>query len=80
MEACTTGSGTLVGPLLTEVVGQPALTPYKGGWCGNEIYAGAFTPAIRRKARKYAQLFGDQLRKGAAVNAFQIAARLSVER
>jgi carbamoylphosphate synthase large subunit len=63
MEACVTRNGTIVAPLMTELVGFKELTPYKGGWCGNEIYADTFTPAIRRKARKYAQLFGDQLRK-----------------
>ena len=63
MEACVTRHGTIVAPLMTELVGFKELTPYKGGWCGNEIYADAFTPEIRRKARRYAQRFGDQLRK-----------------
>ncbi|HQZ41744.1 MAG TPA: biotin carboxylase [Flavobacteriales bacterium] len=63
MEACVTRHGTVVAPLMTELVGFKELTPYKGGWCGNEIFAEAFTPTIRRKARKYAQLFGDQLIK-----------------
>lgn len=63
IEACVTQHGTIVAPLMTELVGFKELTPYKGGWCGNEIYADAFTPAIRKKARKYTQLFGDQLRK-----------------
>ena len=63
MEACVTRHGTIVAPLMTELVGFKELTPYKGGWCGNEIFADTFTPAIRRKARKYARLFGDQLRK-----------------
>ncbi len=63
MEACVTRHGTLVAPLMTELVGFKELTPYKGGWCGNEIFAEAFTPAIRRKARQYAQLFGEQLKK-----------------
>lgn len=63
IEACVTRHGTIVAPLMTELVGFKELTPYKGGWCGNEIYADAFTPAIRKKARKYTQLFGDQLRK-----------------
>ena len=62
LEACTTHQGTIVGPLLTEVVGAPELTPYKGGWCGNEIFPGAFTQAIRDKARDYAFAFGEQLR------------------
>ena len=63
IEACVTKNGTIVAPLMTELVGFKELTPYKGGWCGNEIYPDAFTPAIRKKARKYTQLFGDQLRK-----------------
>ena len=62
IEACVTRHGTIVAPLMTELVGFKELTPYKGGWCGNEIYADAFTPAIRKKAQKYTQLFGDQLR------------------
>ncbi len=63
IEACVTQHGTVVAPLMTELVGFKELTPYKGGWCGNEIYADAFTPSIRKKARKYTQLFGNQLRK-----------------
>jgi len=63
IEACVTRHGTIVAPLMTELVGFPELTPYKGGWCGNEIYADAFTQSIRNKARKYTRQFGDQLRK-----------------
>jgi D-alanine-D-alanine ligase-like ATP-grasp enzyme len=63
IEACVTRNGTIVAPLMTELVGFKELTPYKGGWCGNEIYPNAFTPAIRQKAKKYTQLFGDQLKK-----------------
>jgi hypothetical protein len=63
IEACVTKHGTVVAPLMTELVGFKELTPYKGGWCGNEIYPDAFTPTIRQKTRKYTRLFGDQLRK-----------------
>jgi D-alanine-D-alanine ligase-like ATP-grasp enzyme len=63
MEACVTRHGTIVAPLMTELVGFKELTPYKGGWCGNEIFADAFTATIRRQARQYAQQFGDELRK-----------------
>ena len=63
IEACVTRHGTIVAPLMTELVGFKELTPYKGGWCGNEIYPNAFTADIRKKATKYTQLFGDQLRK-----------------
>jgi biotin carboxylase len=63
IEACVTRHGTIVAPLMTELVGFNELTPYKGGWCGNEIYPEAFTKSIRDKTRKYTQMFGDQLRK-----------------
>ncbi len=63
IEACTTKAGTIVGPLLTELVGFPALTPYKGGWCGNEIFPEAFTPEIRTDARDLTFRFGEQLRQ-----------------
>ncbi|MDH6257516.1 biotin carboxylase [Bradyrhizobium sp. BR13661] len=61
LEACATQSGTLVGPLLTEVVGARELTPYKGGWCGNEVFLGAFPDGVREKARDMAFRFGTQL-------------------
>ncbi len=63
IEACVTRHGTIVAPLMTELVGFKELTPYKGGWCGNEIFANAFTKPIRDKARKYTQMFGDQLKE-----------------
>ncbi|PQJ82914.1 biotin carboxylase [Polaribacter glomeratus] len=63
IEACVTRHGTIVAPLMTELVGFKELTPYKGGWCGNEIYPDAFSPELREKAAKYTQLFGNQLRE-----------------
>jgi hypothetical protein len=63
IEACVTRHGTLVGPLMTELIGFPQLTPYKGGWCGNEVYADAFDPAVRRRARKMTFAFGEELRR-----------------
>ena len=63
IEACVTRHGTIVAPLMTELVGFKELTPYKGGWCGNEIFADAFTTRICRQARKYTQAMGDQLRE-----------------
>lgn len=63
IEACVTQHGTIVAPLMTELVGFKELTPYKGGWCGNEIYPEAFNETIRQKAHEYTQLFGNQLRK-----------------
>jgi len=63
IEACATKAGTIVGPLMTELVGFDELTPYKGGWCGNEIFANAFSQSIRDQAREYTFRFGEQLKK-----------------
>lgn len=63
IEGCVTRHGTIVAPLMTELVGFKELTPYKGGWCGNEIFPDAFSAGIREKAKTYTQKFGDQLRK-----------------
>ncbi len=63
IEACATNEGTIVGPLMTELVGFKELTPYRGGWCGNEIFSTAFPPKTRQKARDLTFKFGEQLRK-----------------
>lgn len=63
IEGCVTQHGTLVAPLMTELVGFSELTPYKGGWCGNEIFGNAFNQDIRDKAKYYTQQFGNQLLK-----------------
>lgn len=61
VEACATKHGTIVGPLMTELVGFPELTPYGGGWCGNELFPGAFNEDIRRKAGDMTVKLGEQL-------------------
>lgn len=63
IEACATKQGTIVGPLMTELVGFKELTPYRGGWCGNEIFSTAFPPKTRQKARELTFRFGEQLKK-----------------
>jgi hypothetical protein len=63
LEACVTRHGTIVGPLMTELVGFKELTPYKGGWCGNEVFAEAFPQKVRDFARRSAFKVGEALRK-----------------
>ena len=67
IEGCVTRRGTLVGPLMTEMIGFPELTPYGGGWCGNEVFgAGESTtlsPDVRRQARTATTAMGDELRR-----------------
>lgn len=62
IEACVTKHGTVVAPLMTELVGFKNVTPYKGGWCGNEIYPDVFSARVRKQARIYTERFGEQLR------------------
>ncbi len=63
LEACVTRHGTIVGPLMTELVGFKELTPYKGGWCGNEVFAETFTQKVRDQARAAAFKIGEALLK-----------------
>lgn len=72
IEACVTSKGTIVGPLMTELVGFKELTPYKGGWCGNEVFAGAFSAEIRERARVSAMKFGDQLKESGYRGYFEL--------
>ncbi len=62
LEACVTRHGTIVGPLMTELVGFKELTPYRGGWCGNEVAPDAFTRKVRQQARDKTFAFGEELR------------------
>jgi hypothetical protein len=61
LEACVTRHGTLVAPLMSEVVGVKELTPYRGGWCGNELRNDLFSPKLRAAARSAARAFGNEL-------------------
>ena len=38
LEAVATRHGTLVGPMQLDITGFSELTPYKGGWCGNDAF------------------------------------------
>jgi hypothetical protein len=61
IEACATRWGTFVGPLLTELIGIQPLTPYAGGWCGNELYQEAFPADIRKQVLQKTRAMGDAL-------------------
>jgi biotin carboxylase len=61
VEAAITRHGTIVGPFMTSLIGHPELTPYKGGWCGNDIFPGALSPEQGRRARELTQRLGDRL-------------------
>lgn len=47
LEACVTRKGTLVGPVQTDITGFAEITPYKGGWCGNDANPRIFNQRVR---------------------------------
>lgn len=61
VEAVATRHGTLVGPIMTELVGHKELTPYKGGWSGNEAFPNAVNAEQRAKLVDMVRRFGDRL-------------------
>jgi biotin carboxylase len=61
VEASITRHGTIVGPFMTSLIGYPELTPYKGGWCGNDIFPDALSPERRVQAREMTERLGARL-------------------
>jgi hypothetical protein len=61
VEAVLTRCGTVVGPFMSELTGYSKLTPYRGGWCGNEMYADVLTGKSRKKAMKLVRRLGNRL-------------------
>ena len=61
VEACITAHGTVVGPFMTDLTGYPELTPYQGGWCGNDLFPEALSSSQRASAIGYVQRMGDRL-------------------
>lgn len=61
LEACVTRHGTLVGPVMTDLTGFEEITPYRGGWCGNDTDPRIFNSRVRRNLTHMAQALGDRL-------------------
>ena len=61
IEGCATRHGTLVGPVMTDITGFAEITPYKGGWCGNDVLADILPEGVPEKVREMARKFGDRL-------------------
>jgi len=61
VEAVITRHGTLVGPYVASLIGHPELTPYKGGWCGNDIYPGVLDEGQRELAGGMTRRLGERL-------------------
>jgi hypothetical protein len=63
IEGVITRHGTLVGPLMAELVGFEELTPYDGGWCGDDVSPDLLTEKQRRVARERTIAMGERLRR-----------------
>ena len=61
VEAVITRHGTVVGPVMRDLTGHPELTPYRGGWCGNDVFDDALDPEHRDRARVLTEQLGDRL-------------------
>ncbi len=61
VEAVLTRHGTVVGPFMTDLTGYPELTPYKGGWCGNDLFPEALSDEQRAKATELVRRLGGRL-------------------
>jgi hypothetical protein len=61
VEAVLTRNGTIVGPFMSELTGHAQLTPYRGGWCGNEMFPEVLTEDLRRRAGDLVVRLGDRL-------------------
>jgi biotin carboxylase len=61
VEAVLTRHGTVVGPFMTDLTGYPELTPYQGGWCGNDLFPEALSDEHRAKAIELVQRLGSRL-------------------
>lgn len=61
VEACATRHGTLVGPVQVDLTGFEELTPYQGGWCGNDCAPISFGSGNQARIREMARKLGDRL-------------------
>ncbi|MDP9221334.1 MAG: biotin carboxylase [Actinomycetota bacterium] len=61
VEAVLTRHGTIVGPFMSELTGFAELTPYRGGWCGNEMFPEVLTGDRRAQATQLVRRLGNRL-------------------
>ena len=61
VEGVATRHGTLVGPVMSDITGFAELTPYKGGWCGNDVSTTVLSETVRLKVRDMVKKLGDRL-------------------
>jgi hypothetical protein len=79
VEAVITSCGTVVGPFMTELTGHSKLTPYRGGWCGNEMFPEVLTGDLRTRASELVRRLGDRLGKEGYRGFFEVDVLVDVD-
>lgn len=79
VEGVNTRHGTIVGPFMRDLTGYEELTPYRGGWCGNDVYPEALTNEQRAVAIQHVRNLGDRLRKEGYNGFFEIDILLDID-
>ncbi len=79
VEAVLTRCGTVVGPFMSELTGHAKLTPYRGGWCGNEMFPEVLTGELRVTAGDLVRRLGDRLGKEGYRGFFEVDVLVDVD-
>jgi biotin carboxylase len=79
VEACITRHGTIVGPFMTDLTGYPELTPYKGGWCGNDLFPDALSEEDRAVAIGHVRKLGDRLAREGYKGFFEVDVLVDID-
>jgi biotin carboxylase len=72
VEAVITRHGTVVGPIMADLTGHPELTPYKGGWCGNDVFPSVLTSDQRKRVRTLTRNLGERFKSEGYRGFFEI--------
>ena len=79
IEAVLTRHGTVVGPCMTEITGHAELTPYRGGWSGNEMFPTVLEDESRHEAVQLVRTLGDRLAKEGYRGFFEVDVLLDTD-
>ncbi|MDN5858002.1 MAG: biotin carboxylase [Pseudonocardia sp.] len=79
VEAALTRHGTVVGPFMTDLTGYPELTPYKGGWCGNDVFPEALSDEHRATAMDLVRRLGGRLGQEGYKGFFEVDVLIDID-